>query len=491
MKRDKKKMENKISECMEVEKTGLIFEMSIEDDGFDFTSSVSSALTHAELEIQSLNETVDSINGLKPECDKLDYILAAGSGALCGVIDIFLVGKPGESPIGDDTDKWFANRTIDFAKLCGYKNKENQSLSSAIGYLDRKFKIPYDQRGARDAAGFVFDLNPSNHHFKSLAHNPSLCGLFFSILDQFSNTSHFISDGDLISLVEADGKYKLRGNNVPSKFFCAFVNWFGHLISDMSGSSSSKGRGMGIPSPLWTWTNDIIAIKRSLNIPASNFDKAVNDLALNIYKEGYDARFQTAQAIPVFINELLVRVIYAVRRLVKYFAETDECDRSFALMWKTCEPFSNPTVKRMLTVAHGTFCLLDISDATFRGFAEGAGAFNPVEFYLRLNIVGVGRFAISLYGEGKRAINYWREEKEAIFAEKEKTIVDNYIAGLNILAQKYDDRLLLTFVSDLRESDMYIAAFRKSSKLSELRNVPSEKNLKTKADIDSYFRKEV
>lgn len=484
-------MENKISECTEVEKAGLIFEMSIEDDEFDFTSSVSSALTHAELEIQSLNETVDSINGLRPECDKLDYILAAGSGALCGVIDIFLVGEPGESPIGDVTDKWFANRTIDFAKLCGYKNKENQSLSSAIAYLDRKFKIPYDQRGAGDAAGFVFDLNPSNHHFKSLAHNPSLCGLFFSILDQFSNTSHFISDGDLISLVEADGKFKLRGNNVLSKFFCAFVNWFGHLISDMSGSSSSKGRGMGIPSPLWTWTNDIIALKRSLNIPASNFDKAVNDLALNIYKEGYDARFQTAQAIPVFVNELLVRVIYAVRRLVKYFAETDECDRSFALMWKTCEPFSNPTVKRMLTVAHGTFCLLDISDATFHGFAEGAGAFNPVEFYLRLNIVGVGRFAISLYGEGKRAINYWREEKEAIFAKKEKTIVDDYIAGLNILAQKYDDRLLLTFVSDLRESDMYIAAFRKSSKLSELRNVPSEKNLKTKADIDSYFRKEV
>ena len=80
------------------------------------------------------------------------------------------------------------------------------------------------------------------------------------------------------------------------------MNWFGHLISDNSGSSGSKGRGMGIPSPLWTWTNDIITIKNKLNIPVMQFDQSVNELALKIYEEGYDVRYQTAQAIPVFIN---------------------------------------------------------------------------------------------------------------------------------------------------------------------------------------------
>ncbi|MPM18020.1 hypothetical protein SDC9_64421 [bioreactor metagenome] len=479
-----------MSKYTEVGKSNLILEMSAEDDRFDFASSISSALKHTELEIQSLNETVESISGLKPECDKLDYILAASSGALCSVIDIFLVGKPGESPLGDVTDNWFANKTIDFAKLQGFNNKENESLSSAIGYLERKFKIPYDQRGAGDAAGFVFDLNPSNHHFKSLAHNPSICGLFFSIMDQFTNTSHFISDGDLISLVKADEKFELRGTNVTSKFFCAFVNWFGHLISDMSGSSSSKGRGMGIPSPLWTWSNDIIALKRSLNIPAASFDKAINDLALNIYNEGYDARFQTVQAIPVFINDMLVRVIYAVRRHAKYYSETDKCSHSFALMWKSCEPFTNPTVNRMLMVAHGTFCLLDTGDAIIRGFVAGAGTVNFIELYLRLNIVGIGRFTLSLFGEGKREIDLLKANEDAQFAGKEKTIIENYINGLNILARKYNDVALLTFVNDFRESNMFIQAFQKSSQLAELRNVPSEKILKTKADIDSYFRKE-
>ena len=138
---------------------------------------------------------------------------------------------------------------------------------------------------------------------------------------------------------EADGTFELKGNDIPSKLFCGFTNWFGHLISDVSGASGSKGRGMGIPSPIWSWTNDIIAIKRKLNIPVGELDKSINELALEIYKQGYDARFQTAQAIPVFINELLVRIIYSVRRLLKYFTSTKSEDRSFSTLWKVCEPF--------------------------------------------------------------------------------------------------------------------------------------------------------
>ncbi|WP_230874974.1 hypothetical protein [Lysinibacillus cavernae] len=469
------------------ENTKLLLEMSVADGKYDFTSSIFGALNQAELEIHNLDETIESINGLKPNCDKLDYILAASSGALCGIIDIFLVGKPGESPLGDITDKWFANRTTNFAKLCGWKDKGENSLSSAIRFLENKFKIPYDQRGAGDAASFVFDLNPTNHHVKSLAHNPSLLGLFFSILDQFTNFSHFISNGELISLADADGKFELRGSNVPSKLFCAFANWFGHLISDISGSSGSKGRGMGIPSPLWTWTNDIITLKSKLNIPVSQLDKSINELAINIFKEGYDARFQSAQAIPVFINEMLVRLVYAIRRLIKYFAETDKETRSFSLMWKKCEPFSNPTVKRMLTVAHGTFCIVDISDASVRGFVTGGGSFNPIEFFLRFNIVGVGRFTISLYGEFKREMGIQKAERAIIFARKEKLVVENYIEGLKLLSELYEDKNLLNFITDFKNSDMCIQAFEKSVLLATKRNVPNQKILKNKSEIDSYF----
>lgn len=469
----------------------LVIELGINNNGFDFSSNILSAIDSANLELQELDdelgESIDTIKKLTPECDKTDYILAVTSGAICGVIDIFLVGKPGESPVGNITDKWFENRTKDFAKFCGWDDK-NGSLSSAIKHLEKKFKVPYDQRGAGDAASRVFDLDPKNHHFKSLSHNPTLLGLFFSILDQFNNTSHFVTGDELIFLEEADGVFELHGNNVPSKLFCAFANWFGHLISDISGSSSSKGRGMGIPSPLWSWSNDIIAIKKKLNIPVLEFDKSVNELALNIYKEGYDVRFQAAQTIPVFINEMLVRLFYSIRRSVHFFSNTRKEGRSFSLLWKTCEPFSNATVKRMLTVAHGTFCLVDTVDAVARGFATGGGNFNVSEFIMRLNIVGVGRFAVSLYGESKRATKRYELQEKVYFLKREKIIIDDYIQGLKILSNIYDDKTLLTFIEDLKHSDMYEEAFNKTILLAEKRNVPNDMILKNKTDIDTYFR---
>ncbi len=471
------------------EQNDIIAELEILDDGFAFASSISAALASAESMRDDLDkyiqENMDSIARLTPDCDKLDYALAAGCGALCGIIDIFLVGKPKDSVLGDITDEWFGERTKDFARLFGWG--DNGDIKDAIEHLEKRFKIPYDQRGAGDIANSILDLTPSNHHFKSLGHNPTLLGLFFSILDQFTGTSHFVSEGELVSIQQVGDGFELRGNSIPSKLFCGFVNWLGHLISDMSGSSTSKGRGMGIPSPIWSWVNDVIAIKRSLHYPAGEFDRNVNEIAVKVYTEGFDLRFQTAQLIPVFINECLVRVIYSIRRLVKFYSDTEKEDRSFKALWKSCEPFSNASVKRMLTVAHGTFCLFDLSDALARGVITGAGSFNVTEFFLRLNIAGVGRFVVSLYGELSRSYDRGKQSDELTFRTREKIILDDYIEGLTTLSSLYDDRDLIVFVSDLQNSELYIQAFQKSVELAELRKVPNEDILKSKNDIDQYF----
>lgn len=469
----------------------VLLEMNIENDKCVFPSTISDALIGAnderlKLEKQ-LNETLDTIKALTPECDKYDYILAAGSGALCGLIDIFLVGKPGESPLGEITDKWFADRTVDFAKYCGFSGDDN-SLSSAIGYLEKKFKIPYDQSVGGGVFRELINLTPSNHHFKSLGHNPTLLGLFFSILNQFNNTSDFVSDGRHISLNNSDSHFELRGHNVPSKIFCGIANWIGHLISDVFGSSSSKGRGMGIPSPILAWSNDIIVIEQKLNIPVSEFDKSIGELALKMFEKGYDVRFQTAQAIPVFINEMVVRLLYSIRRLIKYFITIPKEERSLSRLWKSCEPFSNATVKRMLTVAHGTFCLIDIGDASIRAMTAGVGTFNITEFLLRFNVIGIGRFTISLYGEVKRGVQLKESNAEAVFIKREIFIVDDYIEGLKELSKAYNDKDLLPFVDDFQKCNLYKDAFAKSVQLAKLRNVPDEKSVKSKAEIDNYFR---
>lgn len=463
----------------------ITYEVNFDDKNVSFLSSIDEAINEAQNELEILADIEKTLESIKPDCDKIDYALAASVGIVCGMFDIFLVGAPGNSIVGNVTDKWFEDRTKDFAKLCGWDGGDK---SSAIRHLENKFKVPYDQRGAGDAGSFVFNLTPTNHHFKSLAHNPTLLGLFFSVLDQFSNTSHFVSGGDLMSLQNADNTFSLRGKSLPGKLFCAFVNWFGHLISDISGSSSSKGRGMGIPSPLWTWSNSIIAIKRSLNIPVGQFDKYMNELAVELYENRYDSRFQTAQAIPVFINEITVRLIYSIRRLIKYFSETNKAERSFKSMWKKCEPFNNPTVKRMLTVAHGTFLAIDAGDATIRSFIAGGGTFNPVECCMRLNVVGVGRFAFSLFGEAKLAVDIYNAKNDVILAEKKKTIVENYIDGLKTLKDSYNDHDYVNFDKEII-SGQYKTAFEKTVKLAEKRQASSDCILKNKSDIDNYFRR--
>ena len=143
----------------------------------------------------------------------------------------------------------------------------------------------------------------------------------------------------------------------------------------------------------------------------------------------------------------------------------------------------------MLTIAHGTFCMMDIGDATIRAIIEGKGTFNVVEFALRLNIIGVGRFSVSVLGEVSRKIAYEKKKKELKNMLREEKVIKNYIEGLEILYELYDDKELLTFVEDLKDNKRYIEGFEKTVKLAEKRKVPEEKIIRSKDDIDKYFGK--
>lgn len=463
-----------------------LLKFKVSENGYEFDSEIIAALGNAKSElaevVTELNDNLDKIQKLTPACDKTDYVLATSCGVLCGILDVFGVSEPKKTPLGKVTNRWFEKCTIAFARLSGWKGQADEGYSAAISYLEKKYQIPYDQRGAGDAASKIFDLNPRNHHFKSLAHNPTLLGLFFSIIDQFSNTSHFVTNGQVIALQEASNTFQLQGYDIPSKLFAGFVNWLGHLFSDVSGASNSKTRGMGIPSTFWSWTNSVVLIKSELNLNITEFDNLINQVALEIYLQGYDARFQLTQAIPVVINELLVRFIYSTRRILSYFKETIGKQRSFSSLWSACEPFSNATVKRMLTVAHGTFCLVDIGDALV---AVTRG--NVIKTVLRLNVIGVGRFMVSLSGEAKRKGNSYLLNEQQATLKRQESLLQSYILGLKELAEIYDDKSLLDFTEELKNSKLYVQAFEKSVQLARKRAVPKNEILKNKTEIDNYF----
>jgi hypothetical protein len=298
-----------------------------------------------------------------------------------------------------------------------------------------------------------------------------------------------VSEGELIAIDTPSGGFTLAGGNFLSKLFAAFANWIGHLISDQSGSSSSGGRGAGIPSPFWSWANDIVALRRKLRIPSQEFDRSLSDFAIKIYQDGFDFRFQSLQLIPVFINECLTRLLYSIRRMVRYYKLTPKTERSARELWMAAEPFTNASVKRMLSIAHGTFCLVDAGDATLRAFIAGGGSFNAGEFFLRLNIAGIARFGISLYGEATRVLALKKIETADAYAKREQILVENYLAGLATLSKLYDDQNLLSFVEDFKKSAPYQEAFAKSVRLAELRRVPAKETLHSKEEIDAYFKR--
>ncbi|EGT3628442.1 hypothetical protein FAP94_18970 [Morganella morganii] len=313
-------------------------------------------------------------------CDKYDYLIAGTCGAIGGLIDVFFVGLPGQGKLTTFTDKAVDQSVQMFAKALGWKGaaEGGDATKSAIGFLERNFKVNYDQAttyGKNGTDGSVDNLSPKNHHLKSLGHSPDLVGLFFSILNQFTNTSTFVSNGKIIT-IETES-FELRGSNVIAKVFCGFVNWLGHLFSDMAGSSGSSSRGAGIPIPFYNWL---------LLINVGEFGKhkqTFATIATKVFEQGYDFRHGLAMAIPVLITELLTRIMWVCKKRFYHKAE-----------WADCIPTAtNPELRRMLLVAHGSLCLVDAGDAALRSGGD------MVQFLLRTNLIGWVRFGHLAYKE--------------------------------------------------------------------------------------------
>lgn len=301
----------------------------------------------------------------KDKCDKYDYLIAVVCGAIGGLVDVFLVGSPGNSVLGGWTDKQVDNVVMQFSKMTGWhpKSGNEKNVKSAIGHLERKFKVNYDKSVSSSAS--AVGLTPRNHHMKSLAHSPDIIGLFFSILNQFTSTSTFLSDGRLITMDTET--FELNGSNFISKIFCGIYNWIGHLMSDVAGSSGSSGHGMGIVMPFYELFN--LCDFGEFNIGKEKGTMA--DVAMKAFENGYDARFALTMAIPVAITDLSIKLLWSLRRYLQ-----------FKLPIKECIPtMKHPDLRIMLIVGNGTLCVIDGIDA---GVKSGG---DIVTFFMRLNLV--------------------------------------------------------------------------------------------------------
>lgn len=338
---------------------------------------------------KDLNANAEILEDLKTQiynysshADKLDLIFSACSGVLCGLIDVFFVGKFDLTKAKEWSNKKVNEFVIDVAQKDGYSGNR---LNGAIQHLEQRYQVPNDSSYVNQGIG----VGSKSHHLDDMAHHPSIVGLVFSMLTQFTGKAYFSNKLGHFEVVDANTNY--LGDSFPDKIFRGFVNWFFHLVSDMSGSSKTAGVGMGIPGPVLSFAKEISSLPL---INKTGLPEKLNDL---YQKNHFDLRTELAighelkrQAVPVVINEVLVRGFYFIRRFIKEYKEKGNLS---LINWKLVLPFKNATITRMMTVASGAFLVVDVGDAALR--AKG----NWGTFFLHINFVNIGRFTLAVCDE--------------------------------------------------------------------------------------------
>lgn len=381
--------------------------------------------------IDKLNVDIDCLTN---HADGIDYMVAVTCGLVTGIVDIIFVGKWNFKKAKAVSNEKINKQVMEFAKKQGYNGER---LDGAVAFLEKKFPLPGDDdfHSIKNLAGNEIITNKT-HHLDDFCHHPTLVGLVCCVIVQFTGSSVY-SDrfGSMHNIPITVNEYgNFVGKNPVTKLFSGVINWFltvaktlatrkGHLISDMAGSHASAGGGSGIPGTFMSLMKELAALpcfkdtnfnenlRKAFQNGIGTGEKQVDLGAFNKLFEGasskFDKRTEMAifheikrQAIPVIINEILVRGIYFVRRLYMELKEKGEFSK---VEWKKVIPFNNRTIVRMMTIASGTFMAVDLADAAIEGAIDSAkegGPANPTVFFgnmlLRVNFVGIGRFVIAV-----------------------------------------------------------------------------------------------
>lgn len=376
--------------------------------------SIEVRLAENQEEIEGLNKEIERLTNY---ADGIDYMIAVASGIIAGAIDAFWVGEFSFDRANEFGKEKIDNFVVKTAKSQGYQGDD---LYGAVKYLEEKFPIAADKATNPLGGGL-------QHHLRDFSHHPTPVGLFFSFLTQFTGKVYGTDKyGNFLMVELAVTDWNLIGKNLPEKITFGVINWFFHMVSDMAGSSTSilEGKlGTGVPGPIVSMLKEISALPLFKNANAEGYKEfsvwisklfngtllAKRDQAGKIIESvKFDLRTEVGvahelgrQALPVIINECMVRSLYFIRRLykelqthhVEKFKDLQEID------WKKTLPFKNRTVVRMMTIASGTFTAIDMADAAIHSAVKSGGITSPVfatNMVLRVNFIGVGRFGIAL-----------------------------------------------------------------------------------------------
>lgn len=379
-------------------------------------------------EFESIIFNLDSkIDMLSSKVDKWDCLVALGSGVACAMMDILWTKEFSLIEGRDIADNKIENVVRKTAQMMGC---ESYDLKKCVKFLEDKFPIPSDGNTPDFGGGL-------QHHLRDFAHHPTIVGLIFSLLTQFTYKSYGTDVNGNFLIVDVPEKSRVFiGEDTSSKIINGTFVWFFHLISDIAGSSSTAGLsgGTGIPGPILSIAKEMSCLPifksihkndTSLFVLLSKMfngtlfakhDENGQIIRESIVKLDFRGEMGFAveigkQAIPVIVNECIVRTFYMIRQLARQIKKIQitRIEDFKKINIKEILPFNSPTLTRMLTIATGVFTALDVSEAVV-----------TKKYWVSINYEGVGRFTLALGDEmvwalKRRDIRLIKDMYEAIY----------------------------------------------------------------------------
>ena len=215
---------------------------------------VTSELTEQKYDFDQIVFDLDAqMDLLSSHADGGDYLAAIGSGLICGILDAVWGGafdlRRGREWSSSQTEQF----VVKVSRLTGYPGED---LPGAVRFLEKRFCIPSDKNTPDFGGGL-------QHHLRDFAHHPTVVGLVFSLLTQFTQRAYGTdTSGAFVMVPVPKEALGLIGKNIPEKLFNGVVVWFFHLVSDIVGFSSTAGKtgGTGIPGPLLAMAKEMAAL---------------------------------------------------------------------------------------------------------------------------------------------------------------------------------------------------------------------------------------
>lgn len=397
------------------------------------------------------------------KADKVDCLVAVSSGTLISAIDILWVGEFSLRYSQDIGTDQINKLVISVSKKMGCMKNE---LKDCIQFLEKKYPMASDKLIKEFGGGL-------QHHLRDFSHHASPFGLICSILNQFVGKGYGTDiKGNFITpdLSETD----LLGKTFEEKILLGVIHWFFHLISDMAGSSSNvdRSRGTGIPGPLLSFAkvlssmdlfkdlkikyiNDEIGfsvwISKIFNGTAFEHTNTKDLIHFDLRTEVGIINFGLKQAVPVIINQCIVRGFYFIRHLAQeYSAKAISSILDLARIDPNrILPFNNRCITRMITLSTGTFSIIDSADAFVRAKVSSSNNDKMLlaNVLLCVNFIGVGTFALSIKNEMKYTIH-----------DAKKLLNSEFRAGK--LMEKYENFIQnIDIEADMDNSGLYDYAF--------------------------------